>query len=54
MYCFNRTYDSFLSGDIYLGAAETKTMEFIISIINEIQNQHPDLCFHFEFRLLLR
>lgn len=39
--------NSFLSGDIYLGAAETKTMEFIISIINEIQNQHPDLCFHF-------
>lgn len=35
-----------VSGDIYIGCAETEAMRMIVQIMKEIQDTHPDVHFH--------
>lgn len=41
------TSNETLSGDIYIGGAETQSMFFIAQIVKKLQEEHPAICFHF-------
>ncbi len=42
-----RSSDEFISGDIYIGAAETDNMRLLLRVAHKLQQDYPDIHYHF-------